>query len=217
MSASPNPPQDSPAELRSAAEAIIDQADLLISGIYSELAADQEQSVRCIRDHAEQILESVGRTTQPQAGGRSGETALTLPIGSPLGRRRGSAQAAKQYVLIVDDDPNIREILRCVLTEQGYHVSEAADGKQAMEKLTAIRPDLLILDLHIPKIDGWDVMRFIPPRPDARDTKVLVISGDVLDGEEAAKLEAQSGAFICKADFKVGTVLEKVANLLEVS
>ena len=145
-----------------------------------------------------------------------------LTVTSPLDRRevlrsiRAATSTSKKNVLIVDDDDAFREIMKCALTDEGYRVFEAADGKQAIEKLTACKPDLLLLDLNIPEIDGWGVTRYITQTPELKDVEVLVISGDSPTSNEAAALDVNASGFISKADFKVNTVLEKVAGLLEV-
>jgi CheY-like chemotaxis protein/nitrogen-specific signal transduction histidine kinase len=145
-----------------------------------------------------------------------------LTVASPLDRRevlrsiRAATSTSKKNVLIVDDDEAFREIMKCALSEEGYQVFEAVNGKQAIEKLTTCKPDLLLLDLNIPEIDGWGVTRYITQNPEFKDVEVLVITGDTLSHEEAAALNAKAGGFISKADFKVDTVLEKVAGLLEV-
>jgi CheY-like chemotaxis protein len=146
-----------------------------------------------------------------------------LTVAAPLKRHevlrsiRAATMAGKNNVLVVDDDGIFREILKCALAEEGYRVSEAETGKQAIEILTATRPDVILLDLRLPEIDGWGVMRYITQHPELKDIEVLVISGDRLDDDAAAAITARSGGFICKADFKVNTVLERVANLLEVN
>jgi len=145
-----------------------------------------------------------------------------LTVASPLDRRevlrsiRAATSTSKKNVLIVDDDETFREILKSVLSEEGYQVSEAANGKQAIDKLTTCKPDLLLLDMNIPEIDGWGVIHYITQHPELKDVEVLVISGDILNSDEAAALGANAGGFISKSDFKVNTVLEKVAGLLEV-
>jgi DNA-binding response OmpR family regulator len=64
----------------------------------------------------------------------------------------------KETLLVVDDDPSVRESLERVLASSGYHVILAADGKQAQRKLDNPEIDLLILDLNMPHRDGWDVL-----------------------------------------------------------
>jgi two-component system KDP operon response regulator KdpE len=87
-------------------------------------------------------------------------------------------------VLIVDDEPPIRKLLRMGLSTQGYQILEAPNGKTALE-LTAEKPDLIILDLGLPDVQGLDLLRTIR----ARDEKVAIV---VLSsrGDEAAKVQA---------------------------
>ena len=142
-----------------------------------------------------------------------------LAVAAPLTHREIlssiRAAAGKKNVLIVDDNDAFREVLKCALQGEGYHISEAADGKQAIEQLTTHPPDLLLLDLHLPEIDGREVVQFITQRPELKDMEVLVISGDMPNDPEAVAITAKASGFMTKADFKVSAVLEKVANLLE--
>ena len=146
-----------------------------------------------------------------------------LTVASPLDRRdvlrkiRAATSTSKKNVLIVDDDETFREVLKFALSEEGYQISEARDGKQAIEQLNAVKPDLLLLDLNIPEIDGWGVIRYITQHAELQNVEVLVISGDPLNARESVAIRNTSSGFICKADFKVNTVLEAVAGLLEVN
>lgn len=63
------------------------------------------------------------------------------------------------HILVVDDDADIRLLLRYELTPEGHQVSEAADGQQALEALQARPTDLVLLDIMMPVLDGWDVLR----------------------------------------------------------
>jgi len=67
--------------------------------------------------------------------------------------------AKPQKILIVDDDPHIREVVGFVLKKSGYYIFEAKDGQQAVEMFEQIRPDLIILDIMMPEMDGTDVCR----------------------------------------------------------
>jgi CheY-like chemotaxis protein len=129
---------------------------------------------------------------------------------------RAATMAGKKNVLIVDDEQSFREVLVCALSEEGYRLSEAATGKEAIAKLEAGKPDLLLLDLNLPDTDGWDVMRYIMQHPQFRDLQVIIISGVMLSERESAEILDSEYEFINKGDFKVNHVLEKVADLLEV-
>jgi two-component system, OmpR family, response regulator len=62
-------------------------------------------------------------------------------------------------ILVVDDDPNIRELVRVFLRNEGFAVAEAADGVEALAKLETLKADMVILDVMMPNMDGWDLCR----------------------------------------------------------
>ena len=66
-----------------------------------------------------------------------------------------------QTILVVDDDAAIRLLARKTLTDAGFEVAEAADGRQAMERLRQGGCDLVVLDVIMPRMDGWDVLRLM--------------------------------------------------------
>ena len=92
--------------------------------------------------------------------------------------------AAPLRVLVVDDEPPIRKILRMGLTAHGYHILEAPNGKTALE-LLGENPDLIILDLGLPDVQGHDLLRTIRSRNDSVPIVVLSSRGD-----EAGKVQA---------------------------
>jgi DNA-binding response OmpR family regulator len=100
----------------------------------------------------------------------------------------GHAQAAKK-VLIVDDEATVRYLLSHVLTHAGYLVEVATDGEAALERIRASRPDLVVLDLMMPGLDGWGVLERL--KGDSHPP-VLVVSahGD----SETPGRAAQAGA-----------------------
>ena len=66
-------------------------------------------------------------------------------------------------VLVVDDDPDIRLLLRLELAAEGHTIVEAGDGEQALAALTAQAPDVMLLDIMMPVLDGWGVLRALDP------------------------------------------------------
>jgi CheY-like chemotaxis protein/nitrogen-specific signal transduction histidine kinase len=152
------------------------------------------------------------------ANGRGGPPTVA-PSRDPRGAVRSirTAAAARKNVLIVDDEESFRDVLKCALGEEGYQLSEAATGEEAIAKLDAGTPDLLLLDLNLPDTDGWGVIRHIMQRAQLNDVEVLVISGTALDDRETAEIQAHDYTYINKGEFKVNRVLETVADLLEVA
>jgi CheY-like chemotaxis protein/nitrogen-specific signal transduction histidine kinase len=128
---------------------------------------------------------------------------------------RAATSAGKKNVLIVDDEDSFRDVLKCTLSEEGYQISEAATGNEAIAKLEEIKPDLLLLDLHLPDLDGWGVIQHVTRHRQFKNVKVLVLSGAMLDERESAAIQQHQFAFINKEDFRVNRVVETVADLLE--
>jgi DNA-binding response OmpR family regulator len=79
-------------------------------------------------------------------------------------------------ILVADDDDDIRKLLRRLLQAEGYVVVEAADGEEALKQARAEHPDLIILDLNLPKMDGFDVCAQIKKDPSVNKTPVLMLT-----------------------------------------
>lgn len=80
-------------------------------------------------------------------------------------------------ILIVDDDPMIRGLLSQALTLDNFHVTAAKDGLDALEQIEASRPDVLVLDVMMPKLDGLTVCRRLRSTPATADLPIILLSG----------------------------------------
>ena len=80
------------------------------------------------------------------------------------------------FVLVADDDPLIQTVMERSLGSAGYRVESVADGKRLMERLRTGRPDILVLDVFMPMIDGFEAMRRIRADPDLSDLPIVVVS-----------------------------------------
>jgi CheY-like chemotaxis protein len=91
-------------------------------------------------------------------------------------------------ILVVDDDDSIRQIVRFCLSDEGYRVSEAANGEAALEALDAVNPELILLDLRMPVMDGWEFARRyrLLPGPHA---PIVAFVAALNATEECAELE----------------------------
>ncbi|HUG39639.1 MAG TPA: response regulator [Longimicrobiales bacterium] len=83
---------------------------------------------------------------------------------------------AETSILIVDDDPDSLDIVRTFLESKGYRVTTAPDGRTALAKLEDARPALVLLDVMMPGMDGWEVARVIKNHPDFGDTRVVMLT-----------------------------------------
>ena len=84
--------------------------------------------------------------------------------------------AKEQKILIVDDNTDNLEILRAYLESRGYTIVEAPDGQSALVKMEEEQPDLVLLDVMMPGMDGWQVCRTIKNHPDYGNTKVVMVT-----------------------------------------
>ena len=84
---------------------------------------------------------------------------------------------AKKQILVVDDEKDIVEFLTQLLEDNGYEVTAAYDGMQAMEMVVKSRPDLILLDLQMPEETGTGLYRKLHDKKDYKDIPVIVISG----------------------------------------
>jgi two-component system OmpR family response regulator len=109
-----------------------------------------------------------------------------LERSGPGGRVRSGPR-----VLVVDDDAAVRAYVRASLELEGYLVSEAAGADEGMRAVEQERPDLILLDVRMPNVDGWELLRRIHERHGAEAIPVLMFSGAVNGADEAESRGAQ--------------------------
>lgn len=93
-------------------------------------------------------------------------------------------------IMVVDDDPNAVDIVRTYLEAQGYDVATAKDGREALSKLDDVRPALVLLDVMMPGMDGWEVARVIKNHPEfGHSTRVVMLTArsDYTDKHEGLR------------------------------
>lgn len=88
----------------------------------------------------------------------------------------GVANGAALTVLVVDDDPAVHDLLQSTLSREGYRVTHARDGAEALEILRKTRPDIVTLDVMMPKVDGWSVLGIMKSDPDLDHIPVIMIT-----------------------------------------
>jgi CheY-like chemotaxis protein len=101
-------------------------------------------------------------------------------------------------LLLVDDVEDNRDIYAQYLRFLGYRVEEAIDGRDALEKVSAVRPDLVVIDLSLPFIDGRETTRRLKADPRTMHIPVLVLTGHLLLETEQAAREAGADGYVAK-------------------
>ncbi len=120
-------------------------------------------------------------------------------------------EGVEQTILVVDDEAPIRDLLRQELTESGYRVREAANGKDALDEIRKERPDLVILDIMMPEMNGFDVAAVLKNDPATMDIPILVLS-IVQDKERGYRLGVDR--YLTKP-IDTDALFKEVGNLLE--
>ncbi len=116
-------------------------------------------------------------------------------------------------ILVVDDEPNIVLSLEFLMTQAGYEVSTAADGEAALQCIEAAPPDLVLLDVNIPKRNGYEVCETIRANPNWDRVRVVMITAKGRDVEREKGLALGADDYIIKP-FSTHDVVDKVAEVL---
>lgn len=103
-----------------------------------------------------------------------------------------------QTILVVDDDANIVRLVRSYLEQEGYRVETAGDGKSALQAIRTVRPDLVVLDLMLPEMDGLAVTRTVRAEPSLASTPILMLTARVEDIDRILGLEMGADDYVTK-------------------
>jgi DNA-binding response OmpR family regulator len=121
-----------------------------------------------------------------------------------------------QKILIVDDEPHIRLLLERTLEDledRGVELFVAANGKQALDLVDAERPDLVLLDVMMPLVDGFEVCRSIKGRPELRRTYVILLTAKGQELDRATGVDVGADSYLTKP-FDPDAILGRAAQVL---
>lgn len=120
----------------------------------------------------------------------------------------------KKRILIADDLATSRELIRTVLECEGYDIVEASDGAEAVAKAREYTPDLILLDLQMPLLDGFDVVRTLRSDLQFAMVPVVALTASAMHGDREKALEAGFTGYIAKP-VRVAVLRTEVARLLQ--
>lgn len=118
-------------------------------------------------------------------------------------------------ILIIEDDKFLRQLISQKLFKEGYDVSEAVDGEEGLKKIREEKPGLILLDLILPGIDGFEVLSQMRKEQEIAHIPIIILSnlGQKEDVEKGLNLGAVD--YLIKAHFTPGEIIEKVKNALK--
>jgi CheY-like chemotaxis protein len=116
-------------------------------------------------------------------------------------------------ILVADDKDTGRELVRTVLENTGFQVYEAADGAEALEQARRIQPDLIILDLHMPNLDGFGVIQELRRDPLFAKTPVMALTASAMMGDRERAMAAGFTGYLSKP-IRLSVLKAEVERLL---
>jgi DNA-binding response OmpR family regulator len=116
-------------------------------------------------------------------------------------------------ILIVDDEPNIVVPLQFLMEQNGYDVIVAQSGEEALESIAKYKPDLMLLDIMLPGIDGFEVCQIVRLKPEWQKTKIIFLTAKGRDVDIARGLVLGADAYVTKP-FSNAEIVARVRELL---
>ena len=132
-----------------------------------------------------------------------------------LRRVIGEKEHPHKHVLVVDDDPHIAEMLRQTLPESEFALDSAEDGEAGLQAIEARRPDVVLLDLMMPKLDGFGVIEAMRSDPELRSIPIIVISAKELTELESKSLRDSVAFVMKKQGFDSDMLIEEINSVLK--
>ena len=117
-------------------------------------------------------------------------------------------------ILVIDDEADVLEVLRLVLSRSGYEVAATTSGIEGLASAQSDRPDLVLLDIMMQRMDGWEVLRALKSDAATRDIPVVILSARVEPKDKIRGLQEGAVDYVTKP-FAVREILEKVAAILQ--
>lgn len=121
---------------------------------------------------------------------------------------------SKKIILAVDDEPNILMSIEFILDMEGYEVHTARDGDDALEAAERVRPDLILLDINMPRKDGYEVCRILRKRENMAGTKVIMLTAKGQTLERKKGLEVGADEYVTKP-FSADELLSAIRTCIE--
>jgi len=117
-------------------------------------------------------------------------------------------------ILLVEDDPFLIDIYTTKLKESGFSVEAASNGETVFQKIKEKKPDLVILDIVLPQVDGWEILRRIKAEPESKDLKIIILSnlGQKEEVEKGIKLGATK--YLVKAHYTPTQVIKEIEKIM---
>jgi len=123
-------------------------------------------------------------------------------------------ESPRGRVLVVDDEPDLVRVLEFGLKASGYTVEVASDGQEGLKKAREIKPDVILLDLMLPKLDGYKVCRLLKFDDRFKHIPIIILSARTQEGDQTLALEMGANRFVTKP-YDFAEILGYIETLLK--
>lgn len=122
---------------------------------------------------------------------------------------------ANKIILLVDDDLTLREMYEERLKAEGFKIVQASNGEEALAKAKEEKPHVVLLDIMMPKINGFDVLKTLKADPNTKDVPVIILSALIQDVDRVEGKKLGAFDYIVKSETMPGEVIEKIKSALK--
>jgi len=129
-------------------------------------------------------------------------------------RGKGETMAEAKRIMIVDDDMTLRELYEERVKAEGYTIISASDGEEAFEKALKEKPDLILLDIMMPKINGIDVMKMLREKDETKDIPIIILTALIQEIDKVKDMMEPHDSYLIKSEIMPKDVVEKIKSSL---
>ncbi len=128
--------------------------------------------------------------------------------------KKSAGDSQKPTVLLIEDDKFLRELIVQKLEKEGFEVESAIEAKEAFKLMDEKKPDVVLLDLVLPGMDGFSITRKIKENSQTSDIAVIILSNLAQKEDFERAMSEGASDYLIKANFTLGEVVEKIRNVL---
>lgn len=125
------------------------------------------------------------------------------------------SEQKKGKILVVDDDITLRDMYAERLRAEGYEVEIAQDGEQGIERANTFKPDLILLDIMMPKINGFTALDILKTTPSLKDIPVILLTALIQEDNKTKGMQGGAADYIVKSETMPKEVIEKIEKLIK--
>ncbi len=119
-----------------------------------------------------------------------------------------------KVILLVDDDLTLREMYDERLKAEGFEIIQASNGEEAIAKAKDVKPNVILLDIMMPKINGFDVLKDLKENPETKDTPVIILTALIQDVDRLQGKKLGAADYIVKSETMPGEVIAKIKKVM---